>query len=416
MVRLRTWGFEWNVASAFTTAALIESVQAGAIAATIDSGVFRSGAFSAKFATAGVSNGTSMITDLRAAEVALATTYYGRIYLRFDNLPAGTVKVVQWYTAVTGALVAARITSAGKVQLWNSVAASQIGSDSDETITANDGKWHCFELSCLTDTGSVDTTELRLNGTSVASATGLALTDSAIGRFGYGWIDAPGTSKVMYADDGAINDSTGAVQNVWPGQGKVVLLVPISDSARATLWTTNAGTTTTNFEAVNNIPPVGIAANTTPDNAYEKHAGGATGTTDAYDANMTTYTTAGLVSTDAISLVQGVVSAGEEIATGTKNLSFEVLSNPVVGSTGSFDVTLGTSGLQATWPDKWWSKWGPAVSGPVVTLGTSPVMRVIRPETALRVASVAAMGLYVEYQPAPIPVTRTPQLGPILAQ
>jgi hypothetical protein len=172
--------------------------------------------------------------------------------------------------------------------------------------------------------------------------------------------------------------------------------LPISDNARDAKWTSNAGTTTTNFDGVNNTPPVGIAVNTTPDFAYEKHAGTAAGTTDHYDANMTTYTTAGVVATDRITLVQGMLSTGEEIITGSKLLSFECLSNPVISSTGSFDVAP-VSGAQGTWPTNWAGKWGPATYNPTPTLGTSPVMRVIRPETATRVASVDFMGLYVEY-------------------
>jgi hypothetical protein len=406
MTRLRTFG--WEVNSAFYNTAPktgnIDPGSNGAVAAVLDTTIFRSGASSLKCDSTAANSSCFAQLNLLSAESVLGRRYFVRAYFRVTNLPnAGASQdIIRIHTTADVALVGARLASTGKLQLFNAGAGTQIGSDSAETIVANNGQWHMVELSCLIDTGTIDTAEARLNGVSIASGSALALSDVAIGIFYFGWRGAGGASKVINIDDGAINDDQGSNQNSWPGEGRVVLLKPVSDNARDALWTTNAGTTTGLFNGVANTPPVGIAAATTPDNKYIKHAGGSAGTTDRYDANMTDYITAGISPSDTITLVQGVVNAAEESTTGAKLISFECLSNPVIATTGSFDVAP-TTGNQGIWPTLWATKWGPAAYNPAVTFGTQPVMRVVRPETAARVASVDFMGLYVEYVQAIYP-------------
>src|SRR5580765_1816906 len=69
----------------------------------------------------------SFITWTAAPAVAASTTLYARVYLRASTgLPASSSQVV----ALSGA-VSARLTSAGKLQLWNeSGTPAQIGSHS----------------------------------------------------------------------------------------------------------------------------------------------------------------------------------------------------------------------------------------------------------------------------------------------
>ena len=89
----------------------------------------------------------------------------------------------------------------------------------------------------------------------------------------------------------------------------------------------NQGTTTSLFEAVNNVPPEGIAAASSPTNKYIKHAG--TGAiTDDYEAALQSYSTGGVTAGSTVSFVQPRATVGEEISTGTKLLQLQVLSNP----------------------------------------------------------------------------------------
>lgn len=212
-----------------------------------------------------------------------------------------------------------------------------------------------------------------------------------------GWWTSPGADKDIYFDDFAVNSTAGSSQNSWCGPGKQVLLIPISDNARDTLWTGGVGGTSNLFDAVNNLPPIGTATETNL--TQIEHAGGASGTTDRYDANMTTYATAGLKAGDKLLCARGVIVTGEDVGAGDKLLSFEGLSNPVIASTGNFNViSSGTNTPLGTYPTNWKFTRTGYVYDQAVTLGTSPVLRVVRPETASRVASVCFMGLFVEYE------------------
>lgn len=183
----------------------------------------------------------------------------------------------------------------------------------------------------------------------------------------------------------------------------MVFLGPVSDTATRVGWVTNAGTTTTLYDALNNTPPVGIAVNTTPDFAYVKHPGGGAGN-EYFGVNLVDYLTAGVPSDATVTVVQGVVNTGEEAATGSKTINVVYFSN--TGTDGSsyalaaFDVAP-TSGAQGTWPTNWWTKWSAVTAyNPSLTLGTGPVLRLNRNSTDTRVASVDLVGLYVEYVPA----------------
>jgi hypothetical protein len=289
-----------------------------------------------------------------------------------------------------------KMTTTGTLQLFNLGTGTQIGSDS---VALTTDAWHAVTMYSTTGVGATDEATLWLDEALVASATGLDTSfDGNQQLDGLGWRSAPGANKVMYIDDVTFNDETGADQNTIPPANKLVLLLPISDNARASLWTGGVGGTTSLFDAVNNTPPIGTATETNL--TQIEHAGGAAGTTDAYDANMTSYATAGLVTGDTVNVVEFQEVDGEDIATGTKKLSFSVVSNPAIASPGQ--VSAGNDiGALGTYSSNWATRQGQGRTyNPSVTLATSPVMRVTRPETASRVASVCFMGIYVDYSPA----------------
>ena len=391
MARLVTVGAESNDRGVENAAA------SGTV--TQDSGTFRSGAFAYKVD----STGSNVAAYIQPTSDTNITTGYFRCYLNFSQFPTATTTII-YPGSSGGGPVGIRCTSGGVLQLWNSSA--QQGGDSATLVT---GTWYRVELfmDAAPASGSRVMTA-RLDG--VEFATGTTYTSGEIGitsSCSFGWLAAPGASRVMFIDDIAYNDTTGANQNSWPGDGKVVLLVPISDNARDTLWTGGAGGTTNLFDAVNNKPPAGLASASATNTSQIEHAGGAAGTTDRYDANMTTYSTAGITSADVVSVVHFVETDAEDIATGAKLLNFEVLSNPAVASPGN--ITAGNASAAGTYPTNWVTRRSAPVYKPSITVGTSPVMRARRPETASRVASVCFMGMYVEYIPAvPLPILVTP--------
>lgn len=229
---------------------------------------------------------------------------------------------------------------------------------------------------------------LQINGTTEVSGTGTTSTTNNI----YGCNSTEASAIDIYIDD-IIVDSAGFL-----APSKVNLLVPISDNARATLWTGGDTGTTSLYEAVNNKPPIGTATET--DLTQIEHAGVAAGTTDAYDANLATYSTAGVGASDTVLAVQLVAAHGEDISTGAKLLAFSVESNPAVASSGNVTAGDATPTTLGTFPTEWGIHFGTLTTSPSVTLGTSPVMRALRPETVSRVASVCFMGLLVAWTPA----------------
>jgi hypothetical protein len=221
-----------------------------------------------------------------------------------------------------------------------------------------------------------------------------------------GWIATPGANCVMYLDDFALNDDSGANQNTWPGDGKIVLLLPISDNT-VTGFTTGAGGTTSLFDAVNNRPPTGAAD---PGTATSQIRDATSSATDNYDANMTTYTNAGVGSIDQVRVVQWAINHSTASTTSIPSRSGRLASNPVEGS----DTTMtNPTAAASTWPTGWVWGFGPMDYTPSVTFGTSPVLRVGKRTSSTRIVDVAFMGVQVEYRtgtPA-TPVVQPRMLG-----
>src|SRR5262245_2535373 len=262
--------------------------------------------------------------------------------------------------------------------------------------------WTRLEMRTSYGTGATDLVEVKITpdgGSTLTSSlynTENAGTATVLQNWWWGIEDAfAGTNFIIYVDDVALNDTTaGTGQTAYPGAGKVVQLLPISDNARATLWVGGGGGLTNLWDAVNNTPPVGIASGN--NTSQIEHTGGAAGTTDSYDAIMTTYTTAGVGSSDTVMVTQYLIAHGEDVATGTKLLNMQLVSNPT--DTISSNFTAGNDAGQAsTFPTLWVVNRNGYLYQPSVTKGTSPVARVRRPETASRTASVCFMAVVVEY-------------------
>jgi len=243
---------------------------------------------------------------------------------------------------------------------------------------------------------------LQIDGVD-AGVVGSATVTTIHSNFGFFDASGPQAAADAYWDDILLDNAS------FVAPSKIVTLSPISDNARATLWTGGAGGTTSLFEAVNNEPPVGTATET--NTTQIEHAGGAAGTTDAYDANMTSYSTAGIAAADTVTALQYSIIHGEDINTGTKLLNFSIVSNPTQAS-GIANFAAGAdAGALGTFPSTWTRAQNTLVESPAVTKGTSPVMRVVRPETASRVASVCYMEIAVAYQEA-IVVPYVPRVHP----
>lgn len=326
-----------------------------------------------------------------------AYTYTYRAYMCFSALPTAQAQLLGPSTQGVGPF----LTPTGKLRLWNNVGAVQIGSDSAATIAGNGSTYYRIELQVTVNASTqITACELRLDGVTVASASGLTIAGGGAVHY-VGWVGAPGASKQVYVDDVALNDATGAANNTWPGDGKIVMLLPISDSAAGTGWTKGNGTAigTTGWSSVDNEPPVGIAdlGGAGADTGQIRNASSTASVN--YDANLSSYTTAGIGATDVVNAVHPWVCTAAPSATSPKAGTFGIVSNPAIaninlkGASGAFYAGI----VQGTYPTGWiWSP-GTITATPTVTKGTSPVARIQQVTASTRIASVCFMGMYVDY-------------------
>src|ERR1044072_8183845 len=234
-------------------------------------------------------SGTSVNTSYRAVPFtapALGSTVFARTRLRFSALPSAPKKIVALLTSAAGALVSVRLTSAGKLQLWNDAASAQIGSDSTLTLAVD--PYYRIQLSVLINTGAIDTAERRVvyedDPTAVeesVSGSSLTISDTHAARVRSGWIDAPGVTSTMLVNDIAVNDSTGTKENTWLGAGRIFFSRPVwsagwgaSPTSMDCSGTLPSGTMTVDgginmANGVNNYPPRGVADHTTAGHAAD---------------------------------------------------------------------------------------------------------------------------------------------------
>jgi hypothetical protein len=377
--------------------------------AAISTSVFRSGAASWSCLSNSLNTSTPLVTH-RGASLALVanTSYFFRVYMRFDNLPTSTVYVAA--DTATPTAVGIKLTTTGTFQLWNPQSNTQIGSDSG-AITAGDGVWHRLEFKVVTGASSVTGTEAYVDG--VLIATSGTLSAPALGNtvsIAAGWLSAPGASLQCYIDDIAINDSTGSQQTGYPGDGSLVLLVPTSDNAKGTGWTNDAATTTNLWDAVNNLPPVGIADTVTGSGLHQLRNATSNANTN-YDANMMSYAAAGIGPNDTVNVVIPICATAAPVTTSSKQGTVGVVSNPAIANI-ALDAA-GTSGAfwegtaAGTFGAGWKGSIGTITHAPSVTIGTAPVMRITQVTSSTRIAMVCLMGMYVDFTPGRAPIIET---------
>lgn len=392
MARLWTSGAEWNDATA-------EGVTLGA-GTTITTTNPRSGTY--------CYTGNSG-TDVRFLPTGvLGTTYYLRGYYYFQDFAAAANNptLLAFDTRVPAVMARLLFSDTGAIQLVQGSGSTLVATSAP--VAKN--TWVRLELSLLLGTGSVDAVEGLVDGVSFGSATGLNISDTLTWRAS---AYLPGlASGVNYVDDIALNDSTGAAQNTWPGSGKVVLLAPASDNAKGTGWTNDAAATTNLFDAVNNEPPVGIA-DTTGGSGLNQLRNATSNANVNYDANLTTYAAAGVGASDTVNVLVPVVATGAPVTTSAKAGTYGISANPVIAN-----VALGAAGTAGafwqgnaagTYPTGWKWSFGTTTYAPTVTLGTAPVARITQVTASTRIAMVCAMGMYVDYTPGvsalpPLPV------------
>jgi hypothetical protein len=356
---------------------------------------FRSGARAWKCGDASSNIGGRMqfLTGLSGS----ATRFYRIYILTTDTVSANSIILAP--DATTGNNYNVTMKTDGTVQIaLNSVLQGSASPD------LRDGLWHRIELKAVDNGTQWTAGELRVDGVTIHSFSGATQTLGSRGFYA-GWVltAQAGTNKFIYMDDVACNDSTGSVNNDWCGPGRVVLLRPISDNARGTGWTTDSGGTTNFFNCEDNTPPVGIADTVGGAGTSQIRNATANANSDV-DLDMTTYSTAGISSSDIVRAIVPIISTAAPVVTAAKLGEVGVVSNPTIANLAL--SSTGTSGAfwqgvaGGTFPTGWKWSFGTISENPAVTVGTSPVMRVRQVTSSTRIAVVDFMGLYVDYTPS----------------
>lgn len=238
---------------------------------------------------------------------------------------------------------------------------------------------------------------LRINDTDQISGTNGTTFGATLGCTG-----TEASAIDIYFDDLIVDSAN------YLNSSKVYLLTPISDNAVGTGWTNDAAGTTNLWDAVNNTPPVGIA-DTTGSTGLHQIRNATNNASVNYDANLTTYTTAGVNPGDTILAVDPRCSTGAPVSTGAKQGTFGVVSNPTIANVAL--AAGGTSGAfwsgtaAGTFATGWKLSSGTFTTSPSVTLGTSPVLRITQVTGSTRIAMLCFMAMYVAWTPG----ARTPR-------
>lgn len=221
---------------------------------TISSSVKRTGSYALQIT--GFTSGTP--ERLRYAYTGSSTKgpIYTRTYFRVDTLPSAANSIIAFYNSAGAPRIWIKVDNTGVLTLFDED--GQIGSASSALSTTT---WYNIELYYdLTPAQGSQVITARLDGTIFATASVRNLSDTA-GLTSYvvgGNINSEAqTTGDWFFDDIAINDSTGSVQNAWPGEGKILHLKP-SAAGDVNGFLTQVGGTVgagNNFTRVNEVPP-----------------------------------------------------------------------------------------------------------------------------------------------------------------
>lgn len=354
-----------------------ESVAASAN--TYDTSIVRTGTYSVKMVpVSGVSGGISIFNA--------PTTGYVRFSLRVTARPSTTARIVFGQNAA--GVINLRLNSDGTIAFY--VQTTLIGTST--TALTDTSHWYQIEVRTVDGTS---VTVLQIDG--VSEVTGSPSTWT-FGSGLFGARDAVADTYTIYLDDVVWDNAA------FPGDLRVVMLIPTADSAVGAGWTLGTGTaiSSNGFDSVNNLPPLGVADLAAGSDPKQLRNASANANT-SYDATMTTYAAAGLAQGDVVAAVYPVVATSAPVSTSAKQGTLGVVSNPTIAN-----VALGSGGIAgafwagsagAAWAGGWKISLGTVATSPSVTLGTAPVMRITQVTSSTRIAVICLMYIFVAYTP-----------------
>jgi len=398
MARLLTDGAEMQVAN--PAAAVGWTSSQGTVSINTTSQASGSACYSASC--------TAQNSLTKSVAGAVSTNYFARFRINPTAYPATNPAIITQFFNGATLVGEIRLLTSGKLSLTlNGVTIVTTAA----AIPLN--TWTLVEMQVSYPASGAATLFLRVNGVDIGNGAGSATLFVTWRVGGHCSGASLPTAGAVLLDDIALNDSTGANQNTWCGDGHVVMLLPVSDSSRVG-WTNGTDGTTSLWDAVNNTPPVGLAL--ASETATSQIRDVAVNATDTYVANMGAYTASlgsgggGLVGNETIVLTQAICNGGQG-ATTNETLAVQSISNPA-GTEGT-----GTTGTTAagTFPTAWTSVFAPINYSPSVTTSTQPTVQVRKGTASATATFYDFMGLLVEYTPAVGRPTVIPSQAALLA-
>lgn len=272
----------------------------GAGALTLDTAIVRTGTRSLK---AAANNSTTEVGGTSFLGITGTEVYVGFGFYMAAN-PGPQTAMFYLYDASQLTLLRIQVqATTGKLMLINRTSGTDVTVGTTASALST-GAWHYIEMHLL-KSATVGVAQLRVDGTLVIDGQNL----NTSGRGTPTLISfandssASGTTADFYWDDAVVNDTSGSLNNSWPGNSKIVTLVPGSDTATINWTAQNAGT---HFSEVDDLP--GAVDITT----YIKTTNGVVGLEDRW--NMTD-TPAGIGSCDTINAIAVGVRGGSTAAT-----------------------------------------------------------------------------------------------------
>jgi hypothetical protein len=325
----------------------------------------------------------------------LGRSYWCRCAFQFDVVPSTAADLVAFNNGTANAVIA-RLNTSGQVVIVDNAAATVAGG-AGSAVSAD--TWFVVEIRVKLDaspTTSNGEIEFWLNGTQIANLTGQNCGTANWTQIRAGWIVGGTGLTALWWTDVGINDDQGANQNGRPGhQGIVRHLLPISDNAAGN-WTDGVGGTTNLYDALNNVPPVGVvdtAASAT--SQIENPISG----TSSYEANCATYDSV-VPSDHDIVLISPVARIATSSLTGTNTGTMRIANNPDQGADSTVDFE-GPSPFTAagTEPTGWHTYKGTYTYSPSVTRSSGPRIRITKTTASTRIHQVDYAAVLVEHKP-----------------
>jgi len=212
----------------------------------MESGVKHTGSYSAKIAN------TSITPDgLKYILTTAASALYIRawVYIDSDANKQQTTPLIGFYLTdgtYVGAIVTFSLSGTYNIRLTRNGTILATG-----TEVFNWDEWFMIELYVLVDNSS-GVGQIRINSVLDIDYSGDTQPNTST-DISYVRITSGSDDWVMYVDDVAINDTTGGADNTWPGDGRVIAILP-DGAGDNTDFTPSAGS---NYQNVDERPPDG---------------------------------------------------------------------------------------------------------------------------------------------------------------